>query len=416
MTAKDPGHLENLSDEQQQALRQMWAQLFDALEKASAHNSETSTQEIAEDAKLEAAEAKAPKSLIASVFRSRRNDDSSRSGTSGRSKSTTRKADEVDSFPVPKATLLEELFLLVAYDNPDAMVLRFLRARKWDVDAAIAMLMQCIRWRIEFGVRSIMEGGESLVSVTELSAGKGYFRGYDMKDRPCVFVRPRLHMKDDCDLAALEKFVVLTIESGRNMLKYPVETICLVFDMTDFGLRNMDYKLAKFMTSCLEAYYPESLGVALIVNAPWIFNGCWTIIQPWLDPVVASKIHFVKAAELADYIPLSNLPADLDGQDDYVFAYVPASESELKTVQELRADTSTKALRHQEWMMDIHAFMKITQEWSASTQEDTVKSLSVERSLASERVRMTFTALVPFIRSKTYLHRTGTVHEAGITY
>lgn len=35
----------------------------------------------------------------------------------------------------------------------------------------------------------------------------------------------------------------------------------------------MDYVPVKFIIMCFEANYPESLGVVLIHNAPWVFKG-----------------------------------------------------------------------------------------------------------------------------------------------
>lgn len=43
--------------------------------------------------------------------------------------------------------------------------------------------------------------------------------------------------------------------------------------MTGFGLSNMEYPPVKFILKCFEANYPESLGIMLIHNAPWIFSG-----------------------------------------------------------------------------------------------------------------------------------------------
>ena len=31
-------------------------------------------------------------------------------------------------------------------------------------------------------------------------------------------------------------------------------------------------------------YYPETLGVHIMINCPWIFTGVWRIIKPWIDP------------------------------------------------------------------------------------------------------------------------------------
>ena len=46
-----------------------------------------------------------------------------------------------------------------------------------------------------------------------------------------------------------------------------------MFEMTGFTLANMDYVPVKFIIKCFEANYPESLGVILIHNAPWVFKG-----------------------------------------------------------------------------------------------------------------------------------------------
>lgn len=36
----------------------------------------------------------------------------------------------------------------VCMDDPDGMMLRFLRARKWSTSAGVAMLAACMKWRM----------------------------------------------------------------------------------------------------------------------------------------------------------------------------------------------------------------------------------------------------------------------------
>ena len=45
-------------------------------------------------------------------------------------------------------------------DDPDSIMLRFLRARKWNVSAGVAMLAACIKWRIEYNVSKLVYDGE----------------------------------------------------------------------------------------------------------------------------------------------------------------------------------------------------------------------------------------------------------------
>ena len=47
---------------------------------------------------------------------------------------------------------------MVKADHPDALFLRFLRARKWDVNKALVMLVATMRWRNkELDVRPLGE-------------------------------------------------------------------------------------------------------------------------------------------------------------------------------------------------------------------------------------------------------------------
>lgn len=51
---------------------------------------------------------------------------------------------------------MDALWRLVAMDNPDSIMLRFLRARKWNPGAALAMMCTCVKWRIDYGVDAVV--------------------------------------------------------------------------------------------------------------------------------------------------------------------------------------------------------------------------------------------------------------------
>jgi len=263
--------------------------------------------------------------------------------------------------------------------------LRFMRARKWDPNAAFAMLTKCVKWRQEFGVNGLKE--EELPKE-QFESGKFYFFQQCKEDRPigygvslppvmapllggnlsrarfdsrlavCVhsvlsWIHVKLHDKDGCPLDHLKRWCIFQMETGRDVLRSPNEKITLVFDMTGFGLKNMvrlsspapllcldsfasssfflflswrlmcppslfsflsqDYNFVSFLAQCFEAYYPESLGVALLVNSPWLFSGCWKIISPLLDPVVRAKVQFINGDKLKDHIDEKNIVQILGG-------------------------------------------------------------------------------------------------------
>ena len=109
--------------------------------------------------------------------------------------------------------------------------------------------------------------------------------------------------------------------------------------MTDFRMANMDYTPVKFMIKCFEANYPESLGSVLVYKSPWLFQGIWKIIKGWLDPVVASKVHFASNVDdLQEFIPRGQIMKELGGDEDFTYTYPEPQPDE----NALMADTATR--------------------------------------------------------------------------
>lgn len=38
-------------------------------------------------------------------------------------------------------------------------------------------------------------------------------------------------------------------------------------------------------------YHPERLHKFFFINSPWLFQGLWAVVSPWLDPVTRSKVR-----------------------------------------------------------------------------------------------------------------------------
>lgn len=137
---------------------------------------------------------------------------------------------------------------MVKQDNPDSLLLRFLRARKWDVQKALIMMISTMRWRLqEVHVDDdIMANGEALALENSKSSdpakkkkgeeflhqmrmGKSFLHGVDRFGRPICVVRVRLHKAGDQEADTLERFTVYTIETARMLLAPPVETAVCPF-------------------------------------------------------------------------------------------------------------------------------------------------------------------------------------------
>ena len=302
----------------------------------------------------------------------------------------------------------DELFRSIGYDNPDVLVLRWLRARKWDVDAAVQQLADTLKWRREWGVDALLEKGENELLLKEMTTGKTYFMGYDRAGRPINYIHVQDHLKDQFPTEATEKLGVLSVETGRKLLGDSIETGTVILDMAGFSMHNMDYQLVKFFIHLMENYYPESLGVALIVHASLLFHSCWTAIRHWLDPVVESKIHFIKHdSDLAKYIDLSMLPKRLNGpQPD--FKYTPPSAEDQAMLAAFRADKQGRKAARGAHRKAARHYLDVTLRWAHGDESDTVL---LERNEARKQLRDAFEQFVPYINTRTHYHRLGLIHE-----
>lgn len=130
------------------------------------------------------------------------------------------------------------------HDHPDAVLLRFLRARKWDVPKSFAMMVEAVVWRLkEMHVdEDVMAKGElhalkqtqSESSMSERKAGndflsqirmgKSYVHGVDRAGRPIVVVRVRLHKPGAQSEESLERHIIHLMESVRLTMAAPIET------------------------------------------------------------------------------------------------------------------------------------------------------------------------------------------------
>ncbi|KAK4920941.1 phosphatidylinositol transfer protein csr1, partial [Elasticomyces elasticus] len=271
-------------------------------------------------------------------------------------------------------TLRNAFWAMAKHDNPDALLLRFLRARKWDVHNALVMLVSTMHWRaVEMHVDddimlngelhalrqsksagSKAEQGEGADFLAQMRMGKSFLHGVDREGRPMCFVRVRLHRQGEQSEKSLERYTVYTIETARMMLKPPVDTAHgehgtarhLIPDSAIYSkkaarttdTRPQDYTPVKFMIKCFEANYPESLGSVLVYKAPWIFQGIWKIIKGWLDPVVAAKVHFASnEKELAEFVPIERVPRELGGQEAWEYRYVEPSPDEDAQMRDVEA-------------------------------------------------------------------------------
>jgi hypothetical protein len=159
------------------------------------------------------------------------------------------------------------------------------------------------------------------------------------------------------------------------------------------------------MIKCFEANYPESLGVVLIHKAPWIFQGIYKIIRGWLDPVVASKVHFTNnATEMAAFVPESHIVTELAGDEQWRYEYIEPVRGENEKMK----DVATRERLEGERQLMVEEFEEKTLAWVGGDQ-----GVKGERSEIANRLRDGYWVLDPYVRARSYYDRVGLINPGG---
>lgn len=212
----------------------------------------------------------------------------------------------------------------------DAYLLRWLRARDFDVAKAEDLLRKNLRWREENQVDTLVERYECHPVLKKYFPG-GIFN-HDREGSP-VYIVPIGNgdfkgMLQCLPKEQLVRHVVCIMEQlqrerdrqSRKLGKVLDSSIFLV-DYENFSLKQV-YSLQVFdyiraMLALYENNYPETLKLGILINTPSFFPLFWRIIRPFITERTASKLHIFThdgwKKMLFEHVDPSQLPAHWGG-------------------------------------------------------------------------------------------------------
>ncbi|TGJ87468.1 hypothetical protein E0Z10_g1266 [Xylaria hypoxylon] len=246
-------------------------------------------------------------------------------------------------------------------------LLRFLRARKFDVAAAKKMLVESEQWRNTMTILEVTDkttaGTQRLLSLHDKDPLKNppeqplklnemvrtwdkdgsfkktlsehytqFYHKTDKDGRPCYFEKlggidfaelEKKNFTNDKMILNLaveyEKMVDPRLPACSRQAGHLLETSCSVLDALNLNILNRGAITGYIQqTSAMSnSNYPERMGKMFVINVHWSIRWLWKVVRGFLDPVTASKIDVLGydyKAELLKQIPAENLPAMFGGK------------------------------------------------------------------------------------------------------
>ncbi|GAA5925011.1 phosphatidylinositol/phosphatidylcholine transfer protein SEC14 [Sporobolomyces koalae] len=234
------------------------------------------------------------------------------------------------------AQFKEELKVEGFYDpakHDDAMLLRFLRARKFDLAAAKKMWIDTQKWKQSFHVDELYETFEYSEKPQVDKLYPRFYHKTDIDGRP-IYIE-QLGKLDLTELYKVttperqiqslvveyEKFQRDRLPICSELSGHLIETSCTIMDLKGVGLRSF-YQVKNYVqeaSAISQNNYPESMGKFYVINAPFGFSTVWSLVKGWLDPATVAKIHILGSSyqsELLRQCPSDSLPKFLGGTCD----------------------------------------------------------------------------------------------------
>ncbi|KAF6145962.1 hypothetical protein GIB67_033321 [Kingdonia uniflora] len=210
-------------------------------------------------------------------------------------------------------------------------LLRFLKARDFNIDKTMLMWEEMLQWRKEYGTDTILEDYKfEEVEEVLMNYPQGY-HGVDKEGRPVYIERlGKAHPNRLMRITTVDRYLKYHVQEFERALKekFPacsiaakkhIDTTTTILDVQGLGIKNFSMaarELVSNITKIDSNYYPETLHRMFIVNGGSGFKMLYAAAKKFLDAKTISKIQVLEPRsldKLLEVVDSRQLPEFLGG-------------------------------------------------------------------------------------------------------
>lgn len=236
-------------------------------------------------------------------------------------------------------TLVNETKLDISdgQEHDTLKLLRFLRARQFNVSKAFDMLRNDVEWRADESRQDMQTKKAEDILQNDLATIYKYFptwmQGFDKQCRPISWRQfGKFEIWNLLKLTSMENLILFHGWEGEQALRlmheqsvktgYNIETFVVVVDAAGWGMHlatSDAFTFIKGMATIDSDHYPERLGRLFVINAPYALSFAWKIVSAFLDDVTKAKISIHSSRsewlpKLLEVMDIDNIPQQYGGE------------------------------------------------------------------------------------------------------